>query len=336
MNEIVNAEYRVVQERTLPVIASEILQIERNVYAVAMDGAIQIGRKLQEAKDMVEYGQWESWCRDNLNYSHSQATRFMKIATEFGDKNTPYSKIATSQEVSISKALELLKVPEEQVETFVEEHDIEDISVRELREEIKKLKTEKQDLQTEKEAAYETAAKAEAELVTLRNAKLEASEQAEEYAKACEELRSQLEAEKNKSPEASDSEEVKKLQEKLEALEKNLEKSKREFKTLEESFEQAQTTAKDEAAKSYERGEAYGRQLAVEAEAQLKEENTLLKKKLENSTDPAKAKLGVLGNQLQSIFAECMTIIGNMNGEDRSKGLNGMKAIVNNMKERLD
>ncbi len=136
MNEIVNAEYRVVQERTLPVIASEILQIERNVYAVAMDGAIQIGRKLQEAKDMVEYGQWESWCRDNLNYSHSQATRFMKIATEFGDKNTPYSKIATSQEVSISKALELLKVPEEQVETFVEEHDIEEISVRELREEI--------------------------------------------------------------------------------------------------------------------------------------------------------------------------------------------------------
>lgn len=336
MNEIVNADYRVVQERTLPVIASEILQIERNVYAVAMDGAIQIGRKLQEAKEMVEYGQWESWCRDNLNYSHSQATRFMKIATEFGDKDSPYSKIATSQEVSISKALELLKVPEEQVETFVEEHDIEDISVRELREEIKKLKTEKQDLQTEKEAAYETAAKAEAELVTIRNAKMEVSQQAEEYAKACEELRSQLEAEKNKSPEASDSEEVKKLQKQLETLEKKLEDSKSEFKTLEESFEQAQTTAKDEAAKSYERGEAYGRQLAVEAEAQLKEENILLKKKLENSADPAKAKLGVLGNQLQSIFAECMTIIGNMNGEDRSKGLNGMKAIVNNMKERLD
>lgn len=336
MNEIVNADYMIVQERTLSVIVSEILTIENNVYKVALDGAVQIGQRLQEAKAQVGHGEWENWCRENLNYSHEQATRFMKIATEYGDENSPYSKVATSQHFSISKALELLKVPEEQVETFVEEHDIEEISVRELREEIKKLKSEKQDLQTEKEAAYETAAKAEAELTTIRNAKIEASHQAEEYAKACEELRSQLEAEKNKSPDVSDTEAVKKLQAKLTKAEKNLEKAKCEFKTLEESFEQAQMTAKDEAAKSFERGEAHGRQLAGETEAQLRSENELLRKKLENSADPVKAKLGVLGNQLQNIFAECMEIVDSMNGEDRSKGINGMKAIVNNMKERLD
>lgn len=336
MNEIVNADYMIVQERTLSVIVSEILTIENNVYKVALDGAVQIGQRLQEAKAQVGHGEWENWCRENLNYSHEQATRFMKIATEYGDENSPYSKVATSQHFSISKALELLKVPEEQVETFVEEHDIEEISVRELREEIKKLKSEKQDLQTEKEAAYETAAKAEAELTTIRNAKIEASHQAEEYAKACEELRSQLEAEKNKSPDVSDTEAVKKLQAKLTKAEKNLEKAKCEFKTLEESFEQAQMTAKDEAAKSFERGEAHGRQLAGETEAQLRSENELLRKKLENSADPVKAKLGVLGNQLQNIFAECMEIVDSMNGEDRSKGINGMKTIVNRMKERLD
>lgn len=336
MNEIVNADYMIVQERTLSVIVSEILTIENNVYKVALDGAVQIGQRLQEAKAQVGHGEWENWCRENLNYSHEQATRFMKIATEYGDENSPYSKVATSQHFSISKALELLKVPEEQVETFVEEHDIEEISVRELREEIKKLKSEKQDLQTEKEAAYETAAKAEAELTTTRNAKIKASHQAEEYAKACEELRSQLEAEKNKSPDMSDTEAVKKLQAKLTKAEKNLEKAKCEFKTLEESFEQAQMTAKDEAAKSFERGEAHGRQLAGETEAQLRSENELLRKKLENSADPVKAKLGVLGNQLQNIFAECMEIVDSMNGEDRSKGINGMKTIVNRMKERLD
>lgn len=336
MNEIVNADYMIVQERTLSVIVSEILTIENNVYKVALDGAVQIGQRLQEAKAQVGHGEWENWCRENLNYSHEQATRFMKIATEYGDENSPYSKVATSQHFSISKALELLKVPEEQVETFVEEHDIEEISVRELREEIKKLKSEKQDLQTEKEAAYETAAKAEAELTTIRNAKIEASHQAEEYAKACEELRAQLEAEKNKSPDMSDTEAVKKLQAKLTKAEKNLEKAKCEFKTLEESFEQAQMTAKDEAAKSFERGEAHGRRLAGETEAQLRSENELLRKKLENSADPVKAKLGVLGNQLQNIFAECMEIVDSMNGENRSKGINGMKTIVNKMKERLD
>ena len=61
-----------------------------------------------------------------------------------------------------------------------------------------------------------------------------------------------------------------------------------------------------------------------------------MKKKLENSADPAKAKLGVLGNQLQNIFAECMTIIGNMNGEEHEKGINGMRMIVNNMKTKLE
>ena len=134
----------------------------------------------------------------------------------------------------------------------------------------------------------------------------------------------------------SDTEAVKKLQAKLTKAEKNLEKAKSEFKTLEESFEQAQMTAKDEAAKSFERGEAHGRQLAGETEAQLRSENELLRKKLENSADPVKAKLGVLGNQLQNIFAECMEIVDSMNGEDRSKGINGMKTIVNRMKERLD
>lgn len=336
MNEIVNADYKVVLERTLPVIISEILTIEKNVCSVALDGAIQIGQRLHEAKAQVEHGEWENWCKQNLNYSHSQATRFMKLATEYGDENSPYSKVATSQDFSISKALELLKVPEEEVEDFAKSNDIESDTVKELREKIKALTAEKDALKEEKENAYDTAAKAEAELTSLRNAKFEASVQAKEYAEACEELRIKLEAEKSKNHDTADTEEVRILKEKLEKAEKKLDQAKSEFKTLEESFEQAQKEASDAAARSYERGEAHGKQIAEEAEANLKNENELLKKKLENSADPAKAKLGVLGNQLQNIFAECMTIIGNMNGEEHEKGINGMRMIVNNMKTKLE
>lgn len=92
MNEIVNADYMIVQERTLSVIVSEILTIERNVYSVALDGAIQIGQKLQEARSQVEHGDWEEWCKENLNYSRRQAERFMQIATNYGDENSIYSK----------------------------------------------------------------------------------------------------------------------------------------------------------------------------------------------------------------------------------------------------
>ena len=81
MNNIVEAEYKVMQERTLSVIASEILLIEENVGRVALDGAIRIGEKLKEAKEKVEHGQWETWCKENLDYSKSKAEKLMKIAT---------------------------------------------------------------------------------------------------------------------------------------------------------------------------------------------------------------------------------------------------------------
>ena len=120
MSNIVEADYRVVQERTLPVIASEILFIESQVARTALEGAIQIGLKLKEAKEQVEHGQWENWCRKNLNYSKSKAEKLMRIASEYGDENSIYAKTYTCTDLSISKALSLLQVPEEEVKNFSE------------------------------------------------------------------------------------------------------------------------------------------------------------------------------------------------------------------------
>ena len=144
MSDSIDARYQIVQERTLPVIASEIHQIERTVFGVAMDGAIQIGLKLQEAKAMIPAGEWVKWLNENLNYSQRQAYNFMEIADNYGDKNSPYFSLQTSANLSISKALELLRLPEETVEAFAEEHDIESETVKSLREEVAKVKAEKE------------------------------------------------------------------------------------------------------------------------------------------------------------------------------------------------
>ena len=153
MSNIVEADYRVVPERTLPVIASEILYIESQVAKTALDGAIQIGNKLKEAKGKVDHGQWEDWCNENLNYSKSKAEKMMKIATEYGDENSPYAKTYTCTDLSISKALRLLQVPENDVESFAEKNDIQDMTVKELEDKIKALKQEKeyQSIEMEKE-----------------------------------------------------------------------------------------------------------------------------------------------------------------------------------------
>ena len=153
MSDIVETDYRVVPERTLPVIASEILYIESQVAKTALDGAIQIGIKLKEAKEKVDHGQWEDWCSENLNYSKSKAEKMMKIATEYGDENSPYAKTYMCTDLSISKALRLLQVPETEVESFAEKNDIQDMTVKELEDKIKALKQEKeyQSIEMEKE-----------------------------------------------------------------------------------------------------------------------------------------------------------------------------------------
>ena len=151
MSNIVEADYRVVPERTLPVIASEILYIESQVAKTALDGAIRIGIKLKEAKEKVDHGQWEDWCSENLNYSKSKAEKMMTIATEYGDDNSPYAKTYMCTDLSISKALRLLQVPESEVESFAEKNDIQDMTVKELEDKIKALKQEKEDQSVEME-----------------------------------------------------------------------------------------------------------------------------------------------------------------------------------------
>ena len=153
MSNIVEADYRVVPERTLPVIASEILYIESQVAKTALDGAIQIGNKVKEAKGKVDSGKWEEGGSENLNYSKSKAEKMMKIATEYGDENMPYAKTYMCTDLIISKALRLLQVPENDVESFAEKNDIQDMTVKELEDKIKALKQEKeyQSIEMEKE-----------------------------------------------------------------------------------------------------------------------------------------------------------------------------------------
>ena len=172
-DSIVEAKYQIVQERSLPVIASEIHQIERTVYGVAMDGAIQIGEKLKEAQGMVPAGEWVKWLSENLNYSQRQAYNFMEIASKYGDSNSPYFNLQTSANLSISKALELLRLPDEEVENFTETHDIENESVRSLKDQISQLKKEK----TEAEERAREAEQASSSVNDEEVAKLREREQ---------------------------------------------------------------------------------------------------------------------------------------------------------------
>lgn len=165
--------------RTLPVITEEIRYLDQQAKRLVLGHAIEIGRRLTEAKALVQHGEWESWLREEVRYSTSSANNFMQIFKAYGaTQQSLFGPVAVSEELGnlpYTKALALLAVPEEERERFVAEHPVEEMSVRELKQAIKERdeaireRDEARKLaDTRRETAadaIEDAAKAEAKLL---------------------------------------------------------------------------------------------------------------------------------------------------------------------------
>lgn len=139
MNAVIN--------RPGDVIAAEINFIKRRTQETVLSAAVEIGRLLCEAKLGVPYGDWGKWLEENVDYSISTANNLMKLYNEYGDKPQQSLFDDNSQDIfamlSPSQALTLTALPKEERKEFVETHDMEQISVRELQKEVDRLKAEK-------------------------------------------------------------------------------------------------------------------------------------------------------------------------------------------------
>ena len=114
----------------------QVIEEEINFYKKQTSiGIIEIGKRLIQAKEMLSHGEWGSWLEEKVEFSIYTASRFMKVANEF--PNLP-----TSANMTISKAFELLALPTETRQEFISNNEISEITVRELRDEIAKLKAE--------------------------------------------------------------------------------------------------------------------------------------------------------------------------------------------------
>ena len=136
-------------ERTPELIAVEINAIKRNVRCMMVSSAAEIGKRLTEAKRLVPYGRWGEYLA-GLDYSDRTAQNLMRLAEEYD--RAP----AGLEDVSYTQAVLLLGVPREQREEFVESHDLDALSTRELQVEIKRLKDERDNMQVRMEELTDT------------------------------------------------------------------------------------------------------------------------------------------------------------------------------------
>ena len=154
-----------VMERTPAVIAGEINYIKRQAQQTLLAASVEIGRKLNEAKALVPHGMWEEWLSENVDYSQSTANNLMRIATEYGDEQVSLfsgkSNSETFAALTYSQAVALFALPMDQRQEFVENHDMEELSTRDLKEEIAALKAKEEKLLGEIEKLEEENAEAE-------------------------------------------------------------------------------------------------------------------------------------------------------------------------------
>ena len=145
----------VVAVRSIEIVTAEITMIRDNARKVFLESVIQIGTRLEEAKQMVPSGEWTAYLTDKLGYKPSTAQNYMRIAREFGVGQVSLTgKTAADAfgQLSYSQILPLLGMAEEEREELAEEHDLPSMSSREIAALVK-----------ERDEAKEAAEKATAE-----------------------------------------------------------------------------------------------------------------------------------------------------------------------------
>ena len=70
--------------RTLEIIATEINIIKEQTRATVLSAAIEVGKRLVEAKAAVEQGSWGKWLKENVDFSERKAQELMRVWQEYG------------------------------------------------------------------------------------------------------------------------------------------------------------------------------------------------------------------------------------------------------------
>ena len=317
-----------VKEEEAEKIAHEINAIKRTTAQNVLASAMEIGRLLCEAKDRVPHGAWGAWLRDNVAYSVSNANNMMRLFRErqkmeqidfFGNND-----VDLFEGLGFSQAIALLDVPAEERKTFVEEHDVPNMSVRELQAAIKAREeaeereraamAEAEELRRQNEEMEQAVAEANEELFSLKTSA--AGLQAEEKKKLEDELKAKYKAEADQ---------------KIEAAKKAADKK------IEEARKESEEAAK-QAAEAFEKEKEEIRAAArAKAEAETAERVAELENRLKASTIAASPYLTTFKVHMEAFQREYRAmneLTEAAEREDPAVGAN-LRSVLTRIKEAL-
>lgn len=316
-------------QRTPQLIAAEINAIHSQTQRMVLYNSIEIGRRLVEAKSLLNHGEWTGWLKDSVDYSQSTANNFMRIFQEYGadqisllaennTKSTIYDRITYSQAVA------LLALPGEEREGFIESHDIEEMSTRQLQEAIKerdKLRDEKEKTEAEVLAKEEVLRETQAELETQRH----------NYIEKINDLLSQKDKEKENELERqrkASEEKINELKEKMRNLENaaNQEPEQEKY-DIEEEREKIRTELQDEMARNMEREKAKLQAEIDQAQRELESKEKKIKDLQATGSNEETQRFKVMFEQTVESFKKLLSQVSKIKASDEETGMKYAGAV---------
>ena len=220
--------------RDINTITSEIRYIQNDVQQYAAQGALKIGERLCEAKELLGHGEFLPWIKDEFGWTDRTAQKLMAVYREFGDSQKslfgPEINTKTYSDLPVSKLYLLISVPESEREDFVKENNIAEMSVREM----EKLLREKKEAEDESREAH-----AELDKLADKYAALSAvaSEQEKELKAAQADVSASIEAAKKEA--AAEAEKARRAAEKAQkAAEAEVKKARDEAEAAKKDLQQ--------------------------------------------------------------------------------------------------
>ena len=169
------------EERTIEAVTGDILEAQRK----GGEAVLTIGRCLIEAKDMLRHGEWLPWLAEKVGYSEKTAQNFMRLAREFSNPQA----IA---DLGATKALKLLALPADEREQFVADHNVIDMTTRQLEAAIKErdeARAHAQQAEQERSEAQQSAQKLQETLHDVLEDRSDAYQRLEKLTEELDELK---------------------------------------------------------------------------------------------------------------------------------------------------
>ena len=329
MNDMAKTE-----DLTIEQLGGEIRLLTRQARQMVLEYGIQIGYRLQLAKDKVGED-FAGWVERETEISKSSAYRFIQLYKEYGSKQGSLfgadNLFPTLGNISVSNALRLIAIPEEEREEFAKEVDAEHLSARELGEAI----LERDEARRRAEEAEQRADKAENELFDAKTEledQITKREDAENAAEKMEKLlreaeKAVREAESRPVEVAIDEAAVQKAAE--DARKAAEEEKVKEIDALKKALKAAED-AKTEAEKALEEKSDAAAEKAAETARAAKEEAETLRKKLRAAESGANEAILLvrLAQENFNLAIEKLRAMKTSDAETANKLIAGTKKIL--------